>query len=177
MELVRYLIVGIGLSMDAFSLSILYGLFLKNKHLAFILSCFVGLFHFFMPIIGSLIGSFCIAKYLANPNYLVSLIFFILALEMLFSLKEEEKVSPINNIFHIIAFSFTVSLDSFSVGLGFGASHENILLAGCVFTVCSFLFTYTGLLLGEKIHSFFDRKANLLGCFLLFLLSVLYLFG
>ncbi len=177
MELFRYFLIGIGLSMDAFSLSILYGLFLKNKKLALILSSSVGIFHFFMPFFGSLLGSFYISKFLTHPNYLVGIILFILSIEMLFSLKEEEKVNPIENIFHVLFFAFTVSLDSFSVGLGFGATHENVYLAGAIFTLCSFSFTYCGLLFGKKLHQSFGKKANLFGCILLFFLALYYLFG
>ncbi len=176
MELIQYIIVGIGLSMDAFSLAILYGLFLKNKRLSLLLSSSVGIFHFIMPFLGSIIGSFYIAKYLTHPNHLVAVIFFLLAIEMIFSLKEEEKVSPINNIFHVLGFAFTVSLDSFSVGIGLGTTGDNIILAGFIFTLCSFFFTYIGLLLGEKIHHSFGKKANLFGCFLLFILSFVYFF-
>ena len=112
-----------------------------------------------------------------HPNYLVGIIFLFLSLEMLFSLKEEEKASPIENIFQVLFFAFTVSLDSFSVGLGFGATKENVCFAGIIFTFCSFLFTYCGLLFGKKLQKSFGKKANLFGCVLLFLLSLFYLFG
>ena len=46
MEILRYLLVGIGLSMDAFSLSILYGLFLEKKQLISQLFSWIHLFSF-----------------------------------------------------------------------------------------------------------------------------------
>lgn len=177
MELIRYFLVGIGLSMDAFSLAILYGIFLKNKKRILLLSTMVGVFHFCMPYLGSLIGSLYISKYLTHPDHLVGIIFAVLAIEMLFSLKEEEHISPLTNFFHLLGFAFTVSLDSFSVGLGFGATGENMFLAGSIFTLCSFTFTYLGLVLGERLQNSFGKKANLFGCILLILLALAHLFG
>lgn len=175
MEILRYFIVGIGLSMDAFSLSILYGIFLEKRQL--LLSSMVGIFHFFMPLLGSMIGSFYIAKYLSHPNYLVGFIFLLLSLEMLWSIKKDEKLSLDSSIIHILGFAFTVSLDSFSIGIGFGANHENIILSGLIFTFCSFIFTYIGLTFGKRLQKSFGKKANLFGCILLFLLSIFYFFG
>ena len=82
-----------------------------------------------------------------------------------------------NNFFHVLAFAFTVSLDSFSVGIGFGASNENIYLAGILFTICSFSFTYFGLMFGKKLQKSFGKKANIFGCILLFLLALFYFLG
>ena len=42
----------IALSLDAFSLAIIYGTVLKEKRTILILSLAVGIFHFFMPFLG-----------------------------------------------------------------------------------------------------------------------------
>ena len=55
-QLLIYFFIAIGLSMDAFSLAIAYGTNNIEKKKILILSISVGLFHFFMPVLGSLIG-------------------------------------------------------------------------------------------------------------------------
>ena len=56
MDVFMLFFVGIGLSMDAFSLSLIYGTYGLGKRNEIILSVIVGLFHFFMPLIGYLFG-------------------------------------------------------------------------------------------------------------------------
>ena len=66
------LLIAISLSMDAFSLSLVYGTLNIDKKNKIILSFIVGIYHFLMPLLGLSIGSF-VAKYLVfNLKYLVS---------------------------------------------------------------------------------------------------------
>ena len=51
------ILVGISLSMDAFSLSLVYGTNGMNKRNEIILSVIVGLFHCFMPLFGGFFGN------------------------------------------------------------------------------------------------------------------------
>ena len=63
-SIITSIIVAVGLSMDAFSLSILYGTLGLSIRKIILLSVVVGVFHFFMPIIGNLFGSL-ITKYIS----------------------------------------------------------------------------------------------------------------
>ena len=51
------ILIGISLSMDAFSLALLYGTYGLAKNEEITLSIIVGLFHFFMPLIGLFFGN------------------------------------------------------------------------------------------------------------------------
>ena len=51
-----YFFMAIGLSMDAFSLAIVYGTNGIEKKKAIILSLFVGILHFIMPNVGNILG-------------------------------------------------------------------------------------------------------------------------
>ena len=52
MELLSIIIVAISLSMDAFSLALAYGTLGLGPKMLFKISLSVGLFHFFMPLLG-----------------------------------------------------------------------------------------------------------------------------
>ena len=55
--IISTIIVGVSLSMDAFSLALAYGTVgLSNKN-KIILSIIVGCFHFFMPLMGLIFGN------------------------------------------------------------------------------------------------------------------------
>ena len=58
MEIILIFIIAISLSMDAFSLSLAYGTVSMTKKERTLLSTIVGVYHFFMPIFGMLIGDF-----------------------------------------------------------------------------------------------------------------------
>lgn len=175
MEFIQMILIGISLSMDAFSLSMVYGTLNLEKKLILILSMLVGCYHFFMPVLGSLIGDLIVHTLLPHPNQLVGIIFIILSLEMLFDIKEldSQKVS-LKNITQAFIFGFSVSIDSFSVGIGLGAKGENIILCGIIFSICSAIFTSVGLILGKKLTIKFGKIANIIGSLLLLLLGIKY---
>ena len=74
MSLGQLIIISISLSMDAFSLAIIYGTLGLDKKMSNLLSLMVGSFHFFMPILGNLIGLFLLESFLPNSDLLVGII-------------------------------------------------------------------------------------------------------
>ena len=58
MNIILVFLIAISLSMDAFSLALAYGTNSLNKKEIRTLSTIVGIYHFFMPIIGMLIGNY-----------------------------------------------------------------------------------------------------------------------
>ena len=88
MSIILILLTAIGLSMDAFSLALIYGTLNMRSKINNIMSITVGIFHFFMPILGYTIGQIILNIIRINPNILVGIIFIILAIEMLISLKK-----------------------------------------------------------------------------------------
>ncbi len=174
-QILVYFFLAIGLSMDAFSLALAYGTNKPPFKKCLITSLFVGLFHFFMPLLGSTIGYMFTKKITLNTNLFVALIFFLLALEMFLSRKEEQK-EFITSFLSIIFFSFSVSVDSFSVGIALGITNSFVLLASILFSIVSAFFTLLGLILGKKLYEKYGEKATILGILILLLLALKYLF-
>ena len=107
-----YFFMALGLSMDAFSLSLAYGTTNIPMKKKLLLSISVGIFHFFMPKLGALLGNELLLDYLTKANFLVGIIFLILGVEMFISRKDDKK-GIITNFLSILIFSFRVSIDSF----------------------------------------------------------------
>ena len=135
--------------MDAFSLSLAYGTNKISKNKIILLSLVVGLFHFFMPITGSTIGE-PLSKLISKADIVVGIIFIILAVEMFLSKDEENKIT-ITNIISIIVFAFTVSIDSFTVGIGLSLTNKDIIIPSTIFSITRFIFTLLGLILCKKL--------------------------
>ncbi len=164
----------VGLSVDAFSLAVIYGMNKISKKKSIVLSILVGIFHFIMPYIGSIIGITFLTSLVDKANILAGFVFLVIALEMFSSIKEEEKVFPLNKYYHLFLFALTVSLDSFSVGIVLSLSHEAIILAGIVFSIVSTIFTYFGLKFGAFISKKYSTKATVAGAIILLILSLKY---
>ena len=170
-----YFFIAISLSMDAFSLALVYGtkkISLKKK---IILSITVGIFHFIMPLLGAITSSKLFLKYLEFSDYLIGIIFIILSIEMLRD-KEEITIIKLKNIWSIIFFATTVSIDSFSVGLALSLREETIFKAFLIFSITSCLFTMLGLKLGHKLSTYLAKKANFLGGIILLIIGLKYIF-
>ena len=83
MNIILIFIIAVSLSMDAFSLSLAYGtLYLTKKEIR-ILSVIVGIYHFFMPILGMLIGKFIFNLININEKIIVFLIFGFIGINMI----------------------------------------------------------------------------------------------
>ncbi len=176
MSLTVILLIAIGLSMDAFSLAIIYGTLNLKKKMCKLMSIMVGIFHFFMPILGYALGKLVMNVIKINPVILTGMIFIILSIQMILSLKKEEKLVKLTSITSVAIFALTVSLDSLSIGIGLGAVNTNLLLACLIFSIISGLFTYIGVNIGKKLSTKFGDITTLLGSIILFLLGISYLF-
>ena len=162
----------VALSLDAFSLSIIYGTIIKEKKNIILISIIVGIFHFLMPLLGYYLGSLFIMKLISKINILSFFIFLFLGIEMLVSKNNEKDLINLNSIYSIIVFAFTVSLDSFSIGIAL--TNKEILIPIILFSITSFIFTYLGLNIGNKLSKI--NGINKAGGIILILLSIYYLF-
>ena len=177
MSIITLIILGISLSLDAFSLSIIYGTFIYSKKIKLLLSLTVGIFHFIMPLLGSYIGSFIISNFISDPDILVAIIFTVLSIEMLLSIKDlDQTTKEFKNILEALFFAFSVSIDSFTVGIALGSGEENVVTAGIIFAFLSGLFTFCGLDIGTKLSLKFGKLANVIGSILLLILAIAHFF-
>lgn len=172
-KILIYFFIAVGLSMDAFSLALAYGTNGLKLNKIIKLSTIVGLFHFIMPKLGGLIGLSLFESFISKANILVGIVFLVLAIEMFLSRDEEEKVN-ITNYLSMIFFAFTVSLDSFSVGIALSLTEKTITNACLIFSIVSFLFTFSSLSLGEKLNEKLGKKSTYIGIIILLLLSLKY---
>lgn len=167
------LLVAVSLSMDTFSLSLAYGTIgMVNKD-KYILSGVVGLFHFFMPVLGFFVGSIILNFIKINPDILVSIILSFIGFEMIVSSFKEEKVKIMNRKDYFL-FALAVSIDSFSVGITLN-DNDGFIMGPLLFCVTSFIFTLLGLFLGDKLEEIFGRISVIIGGIILIGVGLYYL--
>lgn len=170
------LIVGISLSMDAFSLALLYGMQPISKKDKIILSLIVGLYHFFMPLIGLKIGNILTSYLLVDLDILVSIIFFLIGIEMIISSLKDKQEKILLSIIGYLIFGLSVSIDSLTTGIGLNIINNNYIEVAITFAITSACFTYLGLLLGNKLNDKIGKYSTILGAILLIILGIYYIF-
>lgn len=166
MWLFKLLLIGISLSIDAFSLAVSLKTKYKEKIKSNNYSISVGIFHFFMPILG-FIGRIFINKIILIPSDLIFNIVIIFILIGILIDKENDNKEFINPFI----FGFSVSLDSFSVGLTL--NKNNILFGSIIFSLISFLLTKIGFKTGEYINQKFNSLSKFVSVFLLLIVLIL----
>lgn len=174
-EIVSVLLIGISLSMDTFSLSLTLGTVLENK-LIKILPLFVGIFHFFMPILGNFIGITLINLLNLASNIILGTVLIVLGINLAIHYFKDESAEINLNIIGILIFALSVSIDSFSVGLGINDITNNYYIASVIFALCSASFTYLGIIIGKYSSKLIGKYAIILGIFLLLILGIFHLF-
>ena len=174
MNIILIFIIAVSLSMDAFSLSLAYGTISLSKKEINLLSVIVGIYHFFMPIFGMFIGKFIFDILKINQNVIVLIIFGFIGINMIIeSFKKEEKIKKMK-ILEMILFGLAVSIDSFSVGIGINSISNNFLMCSTIFSITSFIFTYIGLVLGNKLNQLIGKISTLIGGITLMILGIIY---
>lgn len=158
--------------MDAFALSISYGIKKISIKNIVVTSLSVGLFHFFMPLIGNYIGLSLFEYTIFKPKYILFLVFLLLSIDMFMNFFEKEEKIRKLNLLGTLFFAFSVSFDSLSVGLGIRYLYDNILVCVSTFCIISAFFTCFGFYLGKKLSNTVGRCSFLLGSITLFLYSV-----
>lgn len=161
--------------MDAFALSLSYGI--KNVRLRNVLvtALTVGLFHFFMPLIGNYVGVSLFEYTIIKPKYVLFAVFLILSIDMFTHFFEENPKIRSLNVIGTILFAISVSFDSFSVGIGINYIYDNIILVVLTFCLISALFTIIGFWLGKKLSTGIGKYSFLIGSFTLFVYSIMML--
>ena len=176
MQILILAALAVSLSMDAFSLSLAYGTLGLSKKETLELSFIVGIYHFFMPIIGMFLGKIILGFIHIKPDIVVFIVLLFIGIQMAIeSFKEEEKIEVMSKL-ELLLFGLAVSIDSFSVGIGLNTVTNNYILSSTVFSVSAFIFTYLGLVLGKKISEIIGKIATLLGGSTLIIIAFIYLF-
>ena len=175
MSFLTILLIAITLSMDAFTLSVSYGMFNLRKKEIIKISLLVGIFHFIMPFIGLNLGSIIYQIINIEEDLLIGIIFLILSIDLSFNLFKDDDLKGINSGVEMLLFSFAVSLDSLTVGIALKAIDDRIFLVTTTFMLVSAAFTFTGLLFGKLIKKVIGKKAEIFGIISLMSLAFYYI--
>ncbi|MFD2446788.1 manganese efflux pump MntP family protein [Bacillus sp. CGMCC 1.16607] len=163
-ELLTLILMAFALSMDAFSIGLGMGMYRLRLRQIFKIGMTIGIFHVWMPLLGIIAGKFLSNQFGTIASYIGGALLLILGLQMLWSSFKSEKSNMISPVgFGLFVFAFSVSLDSFSVGLTLGIYHAKTVLVLLCFGIAATILTWAGLIIGRKVQNWMGTYSEALG--------------
>lgn len=175
MTIIEILIIGIVLSIDAFSIAIPLSLIEKRNIKYF--PIIVGIFHFIFPILGNFFGILVKSIISINSSYLMIGIYIYLILDIIFQKDNNEKNNDKLNFIKILLISFSVSIDSFTIGIGLNLIISKLIIVCMIFSIMAYSFTKLGLLIGYKLKDKINSYVKIISLVLLFSLLIRHIIG
>ena len=184
MSFVEIVLIGIGLSMDAFSVSICKGLTTKRFSWKMALTCglWFGFFQALMPLIGFFLGA-QFEQYITAVDHWIAfgLLFLIganMIREALWGKTENGELETFHSqlsTFHsqreMLVLAIATSIDALAVGVSFACIQVKIWSSVLIIGVTTFLFSVIGVKIGNVFGSRFERSAGILGGIILILIG------
>ena len=148
-------IIGVGLAMDAFAVSVTSGVSIKNMSLnyALIIALFFGVFQGIMPIIGWS-GGLLFKDYIDSfAHWFAFAILSIIGIKMIYDsirVKDEEKSNKPYSLYVLFSLAVATSIDALAVGVTFSCLNYNIWHAAILIGVITFLISFIGTQIGKR---------------------------
>lgn len=182
MGVIDLLLLGVGLSMDAFAVAICKGLAMKkvNKKQCFIIALFFGGFQALMPFLGWAIGSTFADKISSIDHWIAFILLVYIGGKMIIDAikewKEEDKVEEMDpplDIKELFIMAIATSIDALACGVTFSFYENfNIVRAISIIGCTTFLISAGGVFVGNIFGSKYKAKAQLVGGIILVFLGV-----
>lgn len=176
MGFVDILLLGIGLSMDAFAVSVCKGLAVRRADAKTALVCgaWFGFFQALMPLIGYYLGRVFADAIEAVDHWVAFGLLVIVGGNMIKEAldKSEEQSTPDLSFKAMLPLAVATSIDALAVGISLAMTAEvSIFTSVAVIGVTTFLLSAVGVTIGGVFGSKFEKKAEFLGGAVLILLS------
>ena len=167
-------LIGVGLSMDAFAVSVCKGLSMTrvNRRHCLIIGLFFGGFQALMPFLGWLAGT-AFADHVAALDHWIAFVLLVLIggkmLVETFRGEEpqcsscQETVSEKLDYKELFMLAIATSIDALAVGVSLAFLGVNIWYAIAIIGIVTFVISYAGVVIGNVFGSRFEKGAQIAG--------------
>ena len=162
-------LVGLGLSMDCFAVSLCSGMGRSlSPARALRVAVFFGSFQALMPVAGWLAGTRLSALIGRYDTWCASgLLVFVGCRMIIASFKGEERCDHLEKTWVLLALSVATSIDALAAGMSFGFLNQPIIVPAVIIGLVTFCVSLAGLALGNRAGAVLGKKAELSGGLLL----------
>ncbi len=176
---------GIGLSMDAFAVSLAKGLCLKDDEFkySFRVALFFGGFQALMPLLGWWLGRYFEGYITSFSHWIAFILLSIIGGKMLLEAMKELRTKEEDKIHlecerdefsykKITILAIATSIDALAVGVSFAFLNVNIIPSIIIIGITTFVLSFFAVFLGKKLGEYMQSYAELFGGAILIFIGV-----
>ncbi len=176
MGVIELFLIAVGLSMDAFAVSVCKGLAMKKCTIlkAGLIGLYFGGFQALMPLLGYLLGVQFQDVITSIDHWIAFVLLGVIGGNMIreaFS-EEEEETDDSLDVKTMLGLAIATSIDALAVGVTFAFLQVNIAPAVCFIGVITFTISVAGVKIGSVFGNKYQAKAEIAGGVILILIGV-----
>ena len=181
MGLVELVLIAVGLSMDAFAVSICRGLGMKTLNLrtAAVLALFFGGFQALMPLIGWALGTQFMWLIAPVDHWVAFVLLAFIGGKMLWEAFHEDEEEGCGcedtsgiDLREFCVLAVATSIDALAAGISFAALNVNIVASVSLIGVITFGLSLVGVAVGHFFGSRYEKPASVVGGVVLILIGL-----
>jgi len=176
MTFIELLLIAIGLSMDAFSVSICKGLTTKkfSWRMALLCGLWFGFFQALMPVIGYFLGAQFQELIEAYDHWIAFGLLFLIGANMIREAlsKKEESANGDLDVKTMFLLAIATSIDALAVGVSFACIQVKLWSSVLIIGLTTFLFSVLGVKIGNVFGSKYEKSAGIIGGIILILIGL-----
>jgi putative Mn2+ efflux pump MntP len=170
------LVIAVGLAMDAFSVSIAYGITTKSngKTNAIKMASSFGAFQAFMPVLGWLMGVEILEIIAGFDHWLAFGLLALIGCKMIYEATsvEHQPRGKRLDFYTLLILSVATSLDALAVGLSFALLKVSITMPIAIIGTITFTLSFLGATIGDKLGKAQSSKIEVLGGLILIAIGI-----
>ncbi len=181
MVFIELALIGVGLAMDAFAVSVCKGLAMRkvNKKQALVIGLFFGGFQALMPFIGWALGRQFESYIVSIDHWIAFILLAYIGGKMIYeAVKPEDEdveikvMDPPLDIKEMFVLAIATSIDALAVGITFAFLDYPIVEAITIIGVVTFIIAIIGVYIGNFFGNKYEKKAELAGGLILVLIGL-----
>lgn len=189
MGFISIFMTGVGLSMDAFAVSLAKGICLKEDELKYSLrvSLFFGGFQALMPLLGWWVGRYFESYIKSFDHWIAFILLSIIGGKMLIEAIKGLKSSEDDNIptecerdefsyKKLTVLAIATSIDALAVGVSFAFLSVSIIPSITIIGITTFILSFFAVFLGKKLGEYMQSYAEIIGGIILIFIGAKILF-
>ena len=176
MGLIELFLIAVGLSMDAFAVSVCKGLAMPKCTFkkAAIVGLWFGGFQALMPAIGYILGAQFQEAIASIDHWIAFVLLALIGGNMIHEAldNDEEEADASLNVKTMFLLAVATSIDALAIGITFAFLKVNIIPAVCFIGIVTFIISFAGVQIGNVFGARYKNKAEIVGGVILILLGL-----
>ena len=169
MDLISVIIIGVGLSMDAFAAALVKGLCSKDLRyrLALKVGAYFGFFQGFMVWLGYTLGLSFSSLIDSFDHWVAFVLLALIGGKMIYEGFQPKdlscEVDPGTNVKAMVTISIATSIDALAVGISLALLSTEIVSTSMIIALVTFILSFLGVRIGKRWASKLDNTAEIVG--------------